>query len=143
MKKLLALILILVLAVPAAAPAEDYFRITEHYTVMIDSLSDSAKSTKGGRIFNDFDSKTIDLYFASDGVTVYYLETFCIYDSFFKSGMTKMKKIEMNGQQKIVDDNGNYINMITDEDGTIWINIGQIYVRMQKVENVNTYYDIQ
>ena len=142
MKKLITIILIMALLLPAAALADDTFRITEHYTVLIDGRADEAKSAKGDRIFTDFDSKTIDLYLASDSVTGYYIETTCIYDTFINSGMCKIKKVELNGQQMLVDDAGNSISIITDEDGNIWINVGQLYVRMKKAEPVNTYYDI-
>lgn len=143
MRKLLAVILILALAVPAAVQAEDSFRITEHYTVMIDSKESGAKSAKGDRIFGEFDSKTIDLYLASDGVTGYYIETTCVYDTFINSGMHKVKKVDLNGRQMLVDDDGDNISIITDEDGTIWISIGQIYVRMRKIEHFNSYYDMK
>lgn len=143
MKKLIVIILFLSLILPAAALADDTFRIAEHYTVLIDNCVMDARGPKGDKIFTDFDSKTIDLYLASDGVSGYYIETTCLYGTFINSGMCKVKKIDLNGQQLLVDDAGNSISMKTDEDGTVWISIGLLYVRMQKIDNFSAYYDVQ
>ena len=141
MKKLITLILILALALPALALADDAFRITKHYSMHIDSYAGDAMPPKGGKMF-DFDSETVDLYLASDGTTGYLISTTCTAGLFINSGMAKVSVVDLNGQMFLLDDAGNHRNIRYDEDGDLWIDMGLHYYRMHLVDHVNMYRDI-
>ena len=144
MKKLLTLLLILALLLPAAALAEDHdpFRIVKHYSLHIDSYAGSAMPAKGGSVF-DFDSETYDLYLASDGVPGYLITTTCTTGFFINSGMSKVSVVTLNGQTFLLDPAGNHINIMYDENGDLWIDLGLHYYRMHLVDHFSLYYDMQ
>jgi len=142
MKKLITLILILAMILPAAALADDPFRIVQHYSLHIDSYAGSAMPPKGGTIF-DFDSETYDLYLASDGETGFLISTTCTSGYFINSGMSKVSIVTLNGQTFLLDSAGNHTNIMYDENGELWIDMGLHYYRMHLVENFNMYYDMQ
>ena len=141
MKKLITMLLILAILLPAAALAEDNYRIVKHYALLIDSHAGDAVPPKGGSYF-DFDSLTLDLFLASDDKTGYIIETQCISGIFFNNGMKKVTLVEMNGNTYLVDDAGNHINLQTDENGDLWIDFGiGYYFRMRPVDHVSVYKD--
>ena len=142
MKKLIALLLILALALPALAMAEDPFRITQHYSLHIDSYAGDAMPAKGGSVF-DFDSETYDLYLASDGETGYLITTTCKAGYFLNSGMSKVSVIDLDGQKFLLDSAGNHIDIMYDENGELWIDLGLHYYRMHLVDHFSLYYDMQ
>ena len=142
MKKLITLILILALALPAIALADDPFRITKHYSLHIDTYAGDAMTAKGGKVF-DFDSETYDLYLASDGTTGYLISTTCTAGLFINSGMAKVSVVDLNGQMFLLDDAGNHRNIMYDEDGDLWIDMGFHYFRMQLVDHVSIYEDMK
>jgi len=144
MKKLLSIILAVALILPAAALADDKpFRITAHYSMVLDSYDGRNRAAKGGAIYTDFDSFTIDLYLTSDEQIGYYVETFCAYDTFFSSGFEKVKIVNMAGDVRIVDDSGNsYMIRYDDQDpDAMWIKTKYGEMKLHKVESFNTYTD--
>ena len=71
MKKLITIILILALALPALALAESDgpLYVNKHYTMHLDSHENGFVSGKGGRIFT-FDSYTLDLYLMTESTVM-------------------------------------------------------------------------
>ena len=132
MKKLITIILILAMILPAAALADDYC-ITKHYAMHADIID---KAYKGGGFSGD--SITIDLYFMSDNETVYYMEARCFSGLFLCNGMLKMRIEWFGDEAYIVDSVGNY-RMIKQVDDTMMIDFGRGYQPMQLVEVIDIY----
>lgn len=144
MKKLITVILILVLLLPVLAIADTWpDRIIEHYSLLIDSHEGRAMTAVGSPIFGDFDSFTLDWYVLSDGKTGYILETECVSGVFLNHGVRKVTRVDRGGTSYLVDDDGNHLNIMTDDDGTVWIEFGYGYCRMQKVTPISAYTDRQ
>ena len=139
MKKLITIILILALAVPALALADGFY-ITDHYALTINSNADSAKMLYNTKIF-DFDSKTVDLFFTSEEGTAYIITTTCISNIFFSSGMQKVKIVTLGGQTYVVDESGDHMALDWDENGDLWIDFGLSYFLMHHVENMDALHD--
>ena len=144
MKKLITVTLILALLLPAAAMTDALpFRIVEHYTLLIDSHEVSQNAPFNSTVFTDFDSMTLDWYVASDGQTGYIMKTTCMAGVFFNHGIQKITRVDIGDKSYLVDDSGNHMNIMTDENGEVWIDFGLSYFRMQKVEHIDAYTDRQ
>ncbi|MBQ1789367.1 MAG: hypothetical protein II008_04250 [Oscillospiraceae bacterium] len=139
MKKLLSLLLILALALPALALAEssEPLYVNKHYAMHLDSHENGFASGKGGRIFT-FDSYTLDLYLMTDQKTGYLLETTCIDGVFLSSGTMEVKMVDFNGTLRIIYSGGNYLTAEWDENGEdLWITLDRGTFRMRPIEIIN------
>ena len=136
MKKLITLLLILALALPAStlAESEGPLYVEKHYSLHIDSHDNGFNYGNGsGRLFT-FDSYTLDLYLMSDQKNGYLMETTCIDGIFLSSGTQEVKLVDFNGQLRIVYAGGNYFNAEWDENGEdLWITLERGDFRMQPV----------
>ena len=132
MKRLIAMILIIALAVPAAVLA-DYDYIEKHYALHAMIID---KENKG----NDMPSNsiTIDLYVSSDGETVYYMESRVTAGVFLCNGMIRMKMEQIGDDLYIYDSAGNY-RELKEIDGIMMIDFGRGYQPMQLVEMIDIY----
>ena len=137
MKKLLALILILALALPVLALAEDAegdepnLYIIKHFALHMDNPG----MFTYGKYNPDFpyDSYTMDLYLASDMRTVYLVETSCASGLFINSGMSKAQLVTIGKETMILYENGDNFVVNWDENGRdMWIkmNIGMFRLRL-------------
>ena len=147
MKKLITLLLILALALPALALADDEkepYSIVKHFALHIDSHAGDTMTVTGASIY-EFDSLTIDLFMASDNKTCYVLQTECSSGFFFNSGMKKYTIYEYSDKLRIADGAGNYLSLQRGEtEDELWIDFGYGYfVRMQLVNHMNILTDIQ
>jgi len=140
MKKLITMILILALALPALALAEDEYYITDHYALHINDHSGNSTAVNGGRMF-DFDSMTVDLFITSEQGTAYLITTTCTSGVFLSSGVQKVRIVTIGDQSLIVNDSGDSMSLDWDEDGDLWIDFGLSYFRMQHVKNMDAYND--
>lgn len=140
MKKLITVILILALILPAAALAADSY-LVEHYALLIDA--ESAKTGKDASPF-DFDSLTIDLYMTADQEHGYLNITRSVYGVFLNDGMIQVRLVDIDGSLYIVTGSGdNFPVRKDDETGDMWIAYGASFFRMHRVEPFNLYSDWQ
>lgn len=132
MKKLIAVILILAMVLPAAALA-DFGYIEKHYALhaMITDMEN-----KGEDMANN--SITIDLFIYSDGETVYYMESRVVAGVFLCNGMIRMKMEKLGDDLYIYDSSGNY-RLLKEAEGTMMIDFGRGYQPMQLVEMIDIY----
>ena len=134
MKKLITIILILALLLPAAALADDPY-IEKHYVLQLERVGTKIDSS----LFN-FDTIAIDLLLMADGETAYYMETRCYGGLFLSNGMIKMRVEEYKGETYLVDAVGNYrmirLNEETDE---AEIDFGYGYYQMTLIEPIYIY----
>ena len=140
MKKLITLLLILAMALPAAALSESDgpLYVEKHLSLFIDSHDNGFNYGNGsGRLFT-FDSYTLDLYMLSDQKTGYLMETTCIDGIFLSSGTQEVKLAEINGKLRIVYTGGNYFNAEWDENGEdLWITLDRGSFRMQPAKKAH------
>jgi hypothetical protein len=57
--------------------------------------------------------------------------------------MAKVSVVDLNGQMFLLDSAGNHINIMYDENGDLWIDMGLHYYRMQLVNHVSIYKDMK
>ena len=142
MKRLFALILAVVL-LPVFSLAEDseqyQYRITEHYSLLIDGRS--AKSSMGTSLF-DFDSLCIDLYITESSETAYLCITTCKSYISRSSGLQSVSIQYNDGKIYFTDKYGFYLTGHKDEGGDgYWIDyIGRSY-RLHPVAEFSVYGD--
>lgn len=137
MKKLITIVLILAMLLPAAACSES-LRVVRHYSLLIDSATTASNS---GNMF-DFDSLTVDLFITSDENLCYYIETTCIAGIFVSGGAVACRMIERGDTMMLVDESGNSRPIRKDESsGDLWIDIGRGFFRMRLVEPFDIYSD--
>lgn len=137
MKKLIALILFLALAVPAISLADEPLYIDKHYSLFINSHEGLFVSGKGGKIFT-FDSYTLDLYLCSDQKTGYMIETTYADGIFLNSGMAKVSLVDFRGTLRIVDDAGNNFPVEWDENGRdLWVSLDRGNFRMHLIDPID------
>ena len=137
MKKLLTLILILALALPALAIADDPLYIDKHYSLFINSHDGQFVSGKGGRIFT-FDSYTLDLYLCSDQKTGYLIETTYVDGIFLNSGMSKVSLVDIGNKTMLVYENGDNMEIERDENGRdLWIKMSRGLFRMVLIDPID------
>ena len=135
MKKLITIILILALALPALALAESEgpLYVEKHYSLHIDSHDNGFNYGNGSRLFT-FDSYTLDLYLMSDQKNGYLMETTCIDGIFLSSGTMEVKLVDFNGALRIVYSGGNYLTAEWDENGEdLWVTLDRGAFRMHPV----------
>lgn len=141
MKKLISLLLILVLALPALALADDPMYIDKHYSLFINSHDGQFVSGKGGRIFT-FDSYTADLFLSSDQKTGYLIETTYVDGIFLNGGMSKVTLVEIGNKMALVYENGDNIEIERDENGRdLWMEMNRGFFRMRLVDPVDASVD--
>ena len=135
MRKLITIILILALAMPALAMAESKgpLDVEKRYSLHIDSHDNGFNYGNGSRLFT-FDSYTLDLYLMTDQKTGYLMETTCIDGIFLSSGTMEVKLVDFNGALRIVYSGGNYLTAEWDENGEdLWVTLDRGAFRMQPV----------
>lgn len=137
MKKLVTIILILALLLPAASLADDLC-IARHYTIHIDGTSPALRTQYGSRLF-DYDSFTMDLFLTNDLVNGYMFQTQYTSGIFLNSGMIQCKIATVMDQKYLVNGSGdNFPIMEDDESDDLWINFGRGYFRMHLVDIFNS-----
>lgn len=137
MKKLITIIMILALTLPALALADDPMYIDKHYSLFINSHDGQFVSGKGGRIFT-FDSYTADLFLSSDGKTGYLIETTYVDGIFLNNGMSKVSLVEIGNKTALVYENGDNIEIERDENGRdLWMKMSRGFFRMRLVDPVD------
>ena len=138
MKKLIAVLLILVLSLPVFASAE---YLTDHYSLFISKQN--IVSGKDASAF-DFDSLTVDLYMLDDGEYAYIQITRCVSGIFLNNGMVKVRVADLGGTTYLVDGSGENLTVFNDEssDG-LWITLGDSSFLMHRVQPFNMYSDWQ
>ena len=133
MKRLITIILILAMIVPAAAVADAVY-IARHYAIHIDATAPSLMTPTGGRLF-DYDSFTMDLYLANDLENGYMFQTQYASGIFLNSGMIQCKIATIQDKKYLVNGSGdNYPIMDDDETGDLWIDFGRGFFRMHLVD---------
>ena len=141
MKKLTALLLILALAMPAAALAEDLY-IVKHYTLHINAVLANASTGKSDTRLFDYDSFTADIYLTSDPGHGYYFETKCVAGIFVNSGMIPVRFVDIGNGMRMADGGGNSWPFKYDEEADeVWIDYGRGYFRFQPVDVFSIYED--
>lgn len=140
MKRIVSLILILAMLLPAAALASNN-RIVDHYTVLIDA--ETTKTGKGASPF-DFDSLTIDLYLSSEEGHGYLNIARFIQNIYLNDGMIPVSLVDINGTQYIVNGSGTNIRIRKDEEtDDLWIEYRSHFLRMHRVEPFSLYADYE
>ena len=142
MKRFFCLILVLVL-LPIVSLADEAdlnaYRITEHYSLLIDGQT--ITSAKGGKMF-DFDSLCIDLYLTESHDVAYLSVT--IVDSFLRRS-SNLQRVTVRSYGDIIyfsDEYGFYMTGQRDENGEgYWINyIGRSFL-LRPVSKFSVYSD--
>lgn len=133
MKRLITIILILALLLPAAALADNY--IDRHYAMHV-----KFANTFPGQGPALADSVTIDLYLSSDGETAYCLKTQCVSGLFLCDGMTKMsiQRYDDDDVFYCVDAVGHYLQL-KEEDDKLFIFFRDEFREMQLIDAIYIY----
>jgi len=143
MKKLLAVILILALLLPAAAALADTnsFYIVKHYTLNINGNSGQLVAGKGGKVF-EFDSFTVDLYLDAEGKNGYYMETTCMDGLFLSNGTYSCRVADtMHGPRLVLSSGENLAIEFDDENDSVWLQFARGWFRLQLAPSFDMYSD--
>ena len=137
MKKLICVLLI-VFFLPAVASAERV-TIKQHYSLFIDS-----PGAMGGREAKfGFDSLCIDLYLMSDDSSAYICISRCEDGFFLTSGIQKLSLIQKEGFLRLVEDNGQYFDIVNEEDNdSLWISYNNTQYRLIPVQTFSALNDM-
>ena len=143
MKKLISVLLILALLLPLAALADDFY-IARHFTLHINAHTDETHAVKGGSMFKDFDSLTMDLFLSADGKSGYMLETQCVSGLFVSSGVYQVSLVTIAGRDYLLDNTGDRYPVAFDENGSdLWLTTSLGTFRFHLVESMNPLTDWQ
>ena len=139
MKKLIALILILVLALPAASCADGFY-VAYHYSMHIETCSPENSFIQSSRIF-DFDSKTIDLYLDQNKEQGYIVESTCYGGRLLFTGPFEAEIRNAGGLCLMFNLGTRYPVEFDESSGDLFLDFGSGLIRMHLVETFNIYED--
>ena len=135
MKKLITVILILTLILPATAAYGADLYVSSKYSTFVDAELYNAFFNAG---FN-FDSQLIDLIIMSDFKTAYYSKEEWANGQRITTGMVKCDYAATSGKFTITFPNGEVFDGYYDDNGEdVWLNLGGAYFRLCPVH----YFDI-
>ena len=128
MKKLIAIILILALLVPAVSSAD--LSVLSCYSLFIDAEAYNSFFNAGW----DYDSMWVSVVIMSDGKTAYYQKEEWTDGERITTGLTKCAYSVNSGKFTLSFSNGEVLSGYYDEnDEDMWLNLGGAYFRLGSV----------